>query len=469
MKFWLYALASTAVMAGLLALRLIQYPNVFTAFSSMSVNLASLIILVNFVTVLGLVVSRVLVWICLGKLSVNEQESLIKPTVMVLSEIFFSNQDALRTGHFHSLIACAYPLAFMSALHGLAFSRVKVMFQGMHPPSVFLQARFLAFVFTLGFGNYLLLSYTYSEFLLGHHTMLMFSARMLTQLELFFKIVTRFSIEKYEGYFLERNDEEQWEAKYVYVFMSNFIGKLIFITGLSALLLMTPLLDSILLIFYLAFNLFLTSQLVLKFLAARRTQNELDQYVTDATRADLARDSTCVVCRDEMELNPSKLRLCAKRLNCGHAIHRGCLKLWMRQSQDCPTCRRPVKEKPANDIFSASYIDRFRQDGQPNADAGTPAGAQPPQANAREDNSNAAENGPQIIDVRQPLPPQRPYFTAPNDPEPVGQTAQGGPAATPTRVEPDSENWATFEIRRDNQHPARVKIGNEWYDIAGCD
>lgn len=268
-------------------------------------------------------------------------------------------------------------------------------------------------------------------------------------------------IEKYEGYFLERNDEEQWEDKHVYVFMSNFIGSLIFIIGMVALVVMTPLLDSLTLMFYSAFHLFLTTQLVLKFVAARKAQNELDQYVTDATAVDLERDSTCVVCRDEMELNPAKLRLCAKRLNCGHTIHRGCLKLWMRRSQDCPTCRRPVKEKPANGSSFASYVQRF---GQAGAEAGVGPGVE---AAAPDGPVRGGGLGPQVIDVGQPLPPQQPYFTSQpqNDPEPLGHTVQAGPTPT-TRVEPDSENWAAFEIRRENQRPTRVKIGQEWYDIA---
>lgn len=83
----------------------------------------------------------------------------------------------------------------------------------------------------------------------------------------------------------------------------------------------------------------------------------------DATVEDIAREDTCIICREEMRpwsvTNPPvpagqqpparptgtvNERSRPKKLPCGHILHLGCLKSWLERQQACPTCRRSVVE-----------------------------------------------------------------------------------------------------------------------------
>ncbi|KJZ75683.1 hypothetical protein HIM_04840 [Hirsutella minnesotensis 3608] len=98
-------------------------------------------------------------------------------------------------------------------------------------------------------------------------------------------------------------------------------------------------------------DLFMTSRDFVKRLHAllryRRAIQEMNRYA-DATAEDLAQESTCIICREEMRPwdpvnNPGAIdRVRPKKLPCGHILHLGCLKSWLERQQVCPTCRSPV-------------------------------------------------------------------------------------------------------------------------------
>jgi hypothetical protein len=46
---------------------------------------------------------------------------------------------------------------------------------------------------------------------------------------------------------------------------------------------------------------------------------------------------SCPICTDEFEL-PENTGF----LKCGHAFHKNCIEEWLKQNQNCPTCRKPV-------------------------------------------------------------------------------------------------------------------------------
>ncbi|KAH8174318.1 RING-H2 zinc finger domain-containing protein [Sarocladium implicatum] len=79
----------------------------------------------------------------------------------------------------------------------------------------------------------------------------------------------------------------------------------------------------------------------------RHAIREMNQY-PDATEEELARENTCIICREEMRPwdpanNPGAVdRVRPKKLPCGHTLHLGCLKSWLERQQVCPTCRTPV-------------------------------------------------------------------------------------------------------------------------------
>ncbi|KAJ4216771.1 E3 ubiquitin-protein ligase hrd1 [Fusarium solani] len=98
-------------------------------------------------------------------------------------------------------------------------------------------------------------------------------------------------------------------------------------------------------------DLFMTSRDFIKRLGAllryRKAVQEMNRY-PDATEEDLARENTCIICREDMQLwdpqnNPDTIdRVRPKKLPCGHILHLGCLKSWLERQQACPICRRPV-------------------------------------------------------------------------------------------------------------------------------
>lgn len=112
-------------------------------------------------------------------------------------------------------------------------------------------------------------------------------------------------------------------------------------------------------------DVFITARSFLKrihdFLKYRNATKDMNSRYPDATAEDLGRDSTCIVCREEMRpwqppnapapnaagiarpaQYPIDERQRPKKLPCGHILHFGCLRSWLERQQICPTCRRSV-------------------------------------------------------------------------------------------------------------------------------
>ncbi|KAI1391324.1 uncharacterized protein F4822DRAFT_181722 [Hypoxylon trugodes] len=89
----------------------------------------------------------------------------------------------------------------------------------------------------------------------------------------------------------------------------------------------------------------------------------------DATEEELARENTCIICREDMRpwdphAEGSVQRSRPKKLPCGHILHFGCLKSWLERQQVCPTCRRPVDGAGPNGTGTTQGANHG---GQPNA------------------------------------------------------------------------------------------------------
>lgn len=141
-------------------------------------------------------------------------------------------------------------------------------------------------------------------------------------------------------------------------------------------------------------DLFLTTRSFLKRLSAlvkyRKALADMNKY-PDATQEELAREDTCIICREEMRpwdpATPGAVeRSRPKKLPCGHILHFGCLKGWLERQQVCPTCRRSV------------VIDGAAPNGdgaaRPNAGGQAPDAGQPGAANG-DANGNQAQQGRQ--------------------------------------------------------------------------
>ncbi|OCK99497.1 uncharacterized protein K441DRAFT_653043 [Cenococcum geophilum 1.58] len=99
------------------------------------------------------------------------------------------------------------------------------------------------------------------------------------------------------------------------------------------------------------------------FIQYRNATRDMNARYPDATAEDLERESTCIVCREEMrpwtqpgaegaQANGTARRVDErqrpKKLPCNHILHFGCLRSWLERQQVCPTCRRPVLSEANN-------------------------------------------------------------------------------------------------------------------------
>lgn len=159
-------------------------------------------------------------------------------------------------------------------------------------------------------------------------------------------------------------------------------------------------------------DLFMTSRDFVKRLGAllryRRAIKEMNSF-PDATQEELAREDTCIICREEMRIwdpenNPGAIdRVRPKKLPCGHILHLGCLRGWLERQQMCPTCRTPVSTSDAaRGAQNQAAGLRIAIGG------GRPAGQQPPAnggdaADLGQQNGNAAgaqrQGGPRILNL----------------------------------------------------------------------
>jgi E3 ubiquitin-protein ligase synoviolin len=113
-------------------------------------------------------------------------------------------------------------------------------------------------------------------------------------------------------------------------------------------------------------DVFLTTRSFVKritdFFKYRNATRDMNARYPDATAEELARDGTCIICREEMqpwiphEHQPGQRRPTRtiiderqrpKKLPCGHVLHFGCLRSWLERQQVCPTCRSSVLGPPA--------------------------------------------------------------------------------------------------------------------------
>ena len=97
------------------------------------------------------------------------------------------------------------------------------------------------------------------------------------------------------------------------------------------------------------------------FIRYRRITRNMHKKFKNATKEDVEREPTCIVCREQMvvsddgegdggsENNNDSVgsrrqmqRNCPKVLPCGHTFHLGCLRSWLERQQSCPTCRAAV-------------------------------------------------------------------------------------------------------------------------------
>lgn len=136
------------------------------------------------------------------------------------------------------------------------------------------------------------------------------------------------------------------------------------------------------------------------FVKYRTATRDMNERYPDATAEEIAREDTCIICREEMRpyapvdgangvaepaaRNPVAERMRPKKLPCGHVLHFACLRSWLERQQICPTCRQPVVPNGRTPPPGADQAVANAVPGQPPAAGpGQPAADQANQGNAQ--------------------------------------------------------------------------------------
>lgn len=121
----------------------------------------------------------------------------------------------------------------------------------------------------------------------------------------------------------------------------------------------------------------------------RRLVRNLDQRFPDATPEELSGGPLCVVCREE-------LRTSVKKLPCGHLFHVNCLRGWLEQTQECPTCRAPVDQ--------TAYDNYLRERNPQQQQSAFNATQVPPAAASNTPTTQQQQQASQQSPVHEPVP-----------------------------------------------------------------
>jgi len=153
----------------------------------------------------------------------------------------------------------------------------------------------------------------------------------------------------------------------------------------------------------------------------------------------------CIICRDA--LAPG-----CKKLPCGHIFHLDCLRMWLHEKQDCPTCRAEIP-------VDAPLPDRRRRPrdaipGQPQP-LGEAAAGEAPAAEAPAPARPAAFPAP-----AQPAPPLLPPRSPPHPPPTAAQPPRA--AAAVTAVSPAAAAAAQEPQGRATTEPSLGQQQQTW-------
>lgn len=167
----------------------------------------------------------------------------------------------------------------------------------------------------------------------------------LLALDIVFLLV-KLGVDVVEILYLQKNDEEEWERKGIVVQFCELAHT--FVKLVVNLLLLFIFLNPVYFPIHVVRNCYMCGlEFYRKLLAIVHYINNakrLDRDLADATEEELAEGDMCIICREDMSLEgvPAGHKNRPKKLACGHIIHLGCLKSWLKISQLCPMCRSKV-------------------------------------------------------------------------------------------------------------------------------
>lgn len=340
MNFAAYAVGSVALAAVVVAGALARFPDVFSAIMSLSDSVVSFGVFANLLFVVMYAIGSSIVFVFLGTIREHELEKIYQNGWYIFLDVVLLMGMHEIWSMVEFFITCCH-LGCLFVFHWLAQDRVQSLYHTLHLPSRLTQLRVTSFALLLFAYDVWLCVSAFRSYVAGNREAFGTALFLFELLELSFSTCMKLAINYYEANRYAHEDSEEWELKPSLLYVLDcFVDTF----GIGVIVVFSQ--------FYRNFSLPIIHGIITRsynvvtrtrdFYKARKAQSELEQLVTPASAADVARDNICVICREEMDVNSESRPLAPRKLVCGHVIHFGCLKSWLGRSQLCPTCRHSV-------------------------------------------------------------------------------------------------------------------------------
>lgn len=348
----------------------LTYPNFFSALVGLTDSALKTDILICFACSMAIMWTKLVIKVFLSQLDASEVQVMYQRGWIFLCNVilFWGTTSTQIYDNPYNVAVCILSLFVLLVLHWVCSKRVSNMTAIVLAPDMkfmIKQARFASLISILFFVDIGLVITAIQRFRERDYTLATFSFILIDLMEISTVQIFQYAFNMYSAYYLYRNeDEDEWELLKMLTSGLKFLAS----CGASIAHLQVGygLGSSMNTYGSLIFRISRLYSNGASFLRALKAKHELDEFTSLATSADLDRDNTCVICRDEMDQNLSaSSKQSPRRLGCGHIMHAKCLISWMAQSPSCPTCRQPVKSAVSS--FRAS--DTIESDHNVNAEA----------------------------------------------------------------------------------------------------
>ncbi|CAF1176074.1 unnamed protein product [Adineta ricciae] len=374
------------------------YPSVvYLTKSSTSLAVLYLQALV-FVVLLGKVLQRIF----LGQLRAIETEHLYDRTWFSVTETCLAF-TVFRDDFSPRFVGLFAILLFLKCFHWLLEDRVDYMEQSPVLGPIF-HARVISLSSVLFLLDYFFVISAYSHTITrGASVQIVFGFEYAILL-----VAVVSTAMKYILHTIEIRTGEQWESKGVFMLYSDLV--LGFFRVLLYMIFMIVMMKIHTFPLFAIRPMFIAMKAFRKscsdVIESRRAIRNLNTMYPDLTAEELANvaDTTCIICREEMQVQQS-----IKRLGCQHIFHKNCLRSWFQRQQTCPICRTTVLRPAAPRAAAAGAAGGQQPQNQqaqqqhaqvPNAGVQVPSGASssvPP--------SSASASPPPSSATTSPIPP----------------------------------------------------------------
>lgn len=348
MRLWVYVATSAVLYIFLMLDALVMYPNYYSAMVGMSDTSFKLLALVNFSGSMTILCTKLAAWLLFDGLNMADQQSISSRALLVSTLVIqfwtpLHRQLALNSQAF--LVGFLFLLS-LTALHWICFNRVKSL-QTLDPLAVDRRKIYklvkLGVICSLFFTLDMVLCACTLRYFHSHELTGSFLSCVLVEL------VTKsvmflgmYAVNIASMIYLYKNPEEdEWDRAQLLISLTKLASSSLSV-GAYLFLIYTYGLSTMRVSLLLPYSIFAYNDAMAAY-KAYTANSEMNQFTSDATDADLQRDNTCVICREEMSRSRNNsARKSPKKLNCGHVMHMGCLHSWLARSGSCPTCRQSV-------------------------------------------------------------------------------------------------------------------------------